>query len=123
MARMYPQWISKSERENNPGRRAEYLVYDRLAEQLGDDWLVLYSQAIKWTHDHGVSDREADFIVAHPKLGVVMVEVKGGSIERKGGQWYSTPLGQLDRPKAHQKRIFSKWITLSSWAGQPNWMN
>jgi hypothetical protein len=103
MAQIYPQWIPKSERENNPGRRAEYLVYDHLNDQLGDDWLVLYSQAIKWAHQGGVGDREADFIVAHPKLGVVMLEVKGGSIERKDGQWYSTPLSQLDRPKAQQQ--------------------
>jgi hypothetical protein len=102
MARIYPQYIPDSERTSNPGRRAEYLVNDHLAEQLGDDWLVLYSQAIKWAYRGGVGDREADFIVAHPKLGVVMLEVKGGSIERKGGQWYSTPLSQLDRPKTQR---------------------
>lgn len=104
MARMFPQWLPKSDRDNNPGRRAEYLVYDHLAKQLGDDWLVLYSQAIKWAYQGGVGDREADFIVAHPKLGVVMIEVKGGSIERTGGQWYSTPLSQLNRPREQQKR-------------------
>lgn len=104
MARMYPQWIPESEREANLDRRAEYLVYDCLAGQLGDDWLVLYSQAIKWAHRYGVSDREADFIVAHPNLGVVMIEVKGGGIEREGGIWYSIPLQQLKHQPSKRRR-------------------
>ena len=40
MAQIYPQWIPESERKANPGRRAEYLVYDLLSQQLGDKWLV-----------------------------------------------------------------------------------
>jgi hypothetical protein len=103
MARIFPQWIPQSEREANPGRRAEYLVYDHLA-QLSDHWLVLYGAAIKWAHRYGVSDREADFIIAHPDLGVVVIEVKGGSISREGGIWYSTPLSQLALPKSEQRR-------------------
>jgi len=104
MAQMYPQWISESERKANPGKRAEYLVYDELARQLGDRWLVLYGSAIKWRHQYGVSDRETEFIIAHPSLGVLALEVKGGSITREGNIWYTTPLRELTKPKPLRKR-------------------
>lgn len=88
MAQIYPQHISEDERKASPGRRAEYLVYDELAKQLGDNWLILYGSAIKWSHRHGVSDREAEFIIAHTDLGVLALEVKGGSITREDNVWY-----------------------------------
>lgn len=49
-----------------------------------------------WTVIHGLrirgprSDREADFLVLDPERGALVVEVKGGRIERKGGEWFST---------------------------------
>ncbi|RMG93537.1 MAG: hypothetical protein D6706_15115, partial [Chloroflexi bacterium] len=104
MAQMYPQWITEDERKANPGRRAEYLVYDELARQLGDKWLVLYGSAIKWSHRYGVSDRETEFIIAHPDLGVLALEVKGGSITREGNVWYTTPLRELTKPGLSQIR-------------------
>lgn len=38
----------------------------------------VHSSPIKWRNKYGVSDREADFIIAHPDLGVLALEVKGG---------------------------------------------
>jgi len=107
MAQIYPQWITDEERRANPGRRAEYLVYDSLKEQLGDQWLVLYGTSIKWVHEFGISDRECEFIVAHPDLGVVAIEVKGGSIEHKDNRWYTTPLSELQKvePLRRQEEI------------------
>ena len=103
MARIYPQWIPESERKENPERQAEYFVYDQLSK-LGDNWLVLYGSAIKWAHRYGVSDREADFIIAHPDLGVLMLEVKGGSITRDGNVWYTTRLRELRKPADRRVR-------------------
>lgn len=104
MAQIYPQWITDEERKANPGRRVEYLIYDLLNEQLGDQWLVLYGTAIKWAHKYGVSDRENDFIIAHPDLGVLSIEVKGGSITREGNRWYSSRLSELNKSEGLRKR-------------------
>jgi len=104
MAQIYPQHISEDERKANPGKRAEYLVYDELTKQLGDNWLILYGSAIKWSHQYGVSDREAEFIIAHADLGVLALEVKGGSITREGNVWYTTPLRELTKPQSLQER-------------------
>ncbi len=35
------------------------------------------------------ADGEADFVAAHPDLGVMVIEVKGGRVARIGGQWES----------------------------------
>lgn len=97
MAIVYPQYLPEFERKK-PSRRAEILLYDKLTEQLGDKWLVLYGAAIKWKHNYGVSDRETEFIVAHPDLGVVFIEVKGGLISREGNIWYTSPISESHIP-------------------------
>jgi hypothetical protein len=33
--------------------------------------------------------RETDFIIAHPNLGILLLEVKGGGIEVRDGEWIS----------------------------------
>ncbi len=35
------------------------------------------------------ADGEADLVVAHPELGVMVIEVKGGGVRRIGGSWES----------------------------------
>jgi len=39
--------------------------------------------------DEGRVVREADFLVAWPHVGVAIIEVKGGRVFSKGGQWFS----------------------------------
>lgn len=103
MAKLFPQWLPESERAR-PGRRAEILVYDKLAEQLGNKWLVIYGAAIKYKHSYGVSDRETEFVIAHPDLGVLFLEVKGGAITREGNNWFTTPLKELTKPQDQRLR-------------------
>ncbi|MGH2379783.1 MAG: AAA family ATPase, partial [Candidatus Limnocylindria bacterium] len=46
------------------------------------------------------ADAEADLVVAHPDLGVMVVEVKGGRVSRIGGLWDSVDRnGQANRIK------------------------
>ena len=35
------------------------------------------------------ADGEADVVLAHPELGVMVIEVKGGRVQRIGGRWES----------------------------------
>ena len=61
-------------------------------------------------------DGEADLVVAHPELGIMVIEVKGGGIRRIGGRWESVnrtgtahpikdPLAQVTREMYSLKRI------------------
>lgn len=90
MALFYPERLPSGVVQD-PGRAAECKVFDSLA-QLGGQFTVFYSVAwqVRTRHD-GVQDGEADFIIAHPDLGVMIIEVKGGRIryDANQGQWYS----------------------------------
>lgn len=83
-----PNWVRQEER-----RSTEIKVYEKCAKELSDDWHVFYSRP--WwglNAQGGEKDGEADFVLAHPELGVLFIEVKGGQIsydERKD-QWAST---------------------------------
>jgi hypothetical protein len=79
-AKMWPAALPASVREDRY-RRAEVTVYDRLAQALGSDWTVFYSRPwLGLTPTGAERDGEADFVLANPKLGFLMLEVKGGGI-------------------------------------------
>ncbi len=92
MARLHPTQLPREVREN-PARRAEVKVYDMLADQLDDDWSVFYS--VTWNAKvqpgRGRRDGEADFVLAHPRYGALVMEVKGGFVCYDGetGNWTS----------------------------------
>lgn len=71
--------------------RAERLVRRALRERLADDWTVVHGG--RWVarrHGREGQDGEIDFLLLHPKHGVVVLEVKGGAIRRSGPEWSST---------------------------------
>lgn len=66
---------------NDPRRKAEVRVYRALEAGLGPKWTVFYSRP--WLGETATGaeiDGECDFVVAHPELGVLCIEVKGGGI-------------------------------------------
>jgi hypothetical protein len=90
MARMSPRPFPA-----NPGtdyqRGAECRVYEALDRALRDDYSVFYGA--RWLSTRGrPHDGEADFVIAHPDLGLLVLEVKGGGIRRDAaaGRWTST---------------------------------
>ncbi len=87
MAHMYPAQLRPETKSP-----AERKLYKAFASQLSDEFHVFHS--ISWQVPdvrHGATDGEADFIVAHPGLGVLVIEVKGGQIRYDGtiSHWYS----------------------------------
>jgi len=71
---------------------AERKLYAAFQDQLSDDFVVFHS--VWWQvrdTTSGVRDGEADFLVAHPDFGILVLEVKGGRIRYDGwtGQWFS----------------------------------
>lgn len=90
MARIYPEYLPESI-TSDPGRQAECKVYS-LLKTLPDRYVIFYS--VHWqahTASWGVSEGEADFIIAHPDMGIIVLEVKGGGIryDAVSDQWYS----------------------------------
>ena len=92
MAMMYPSLLPEYILKN-PLRSAEICVYNELAKQLDDHFYVFYSSPwIGTTPDGDEIDGEADFTIAHAQKGMLVIEVKGGKVEREEdtGQWKST---------------------------------
>lgn len=81
MAIMFPNFGPKS----NDSYSAEPLIYEQLKDQLDDSYYVLHS--IPWlssfVHEfHGNKSPigEIDFLILHPRNGILAIEAKGGRI-------------------------------------------
>jgi molybdopterin-guanine dinucleotide biosynthesis protein len=86
MARMFPPTIREGTESG-----AERALFAELARQLPNEYAVLHG--VRWLSREGgrARDGEADFLVAHPRRGVLVLEVKGGGVRRDGatGRWFS----------------------------------
>ncbi|ALO47618.1 nuclease-related domain-containing DEAD/DEAH box helicase [Pseudohongiella spirulinae] len=93
MAVIWPRKLPRSILDD-PRRKAEVRVYNRLADVLDDSFHVFYSSPWLGTDRLGnEKDGECDFLVAHPLLGILAIEVKGGkeiSFDPADGLWRST---------------------------------
>lgn len=88
--KMYPERPPQSIIDD-PMRYAELRVFQALSS-LPERYRVFYS--LHWQNDRkdtGAYEGEADFVIAHPDKGLVVLEVKGGGITFDGasGKWYS----------------------------------
>jgi len=89
MATMIPD-MTVEEVEREHGSHAEAQVYAAARDQLGTDYTVLYSVAwIEKNRTGGPEEGEADFVILHPDRGILVLEVKGGGVERNpaGAGW------------------------------------
>jgi hypothetical protein len=89
---MWPRKLPLSIRQDSR-RSAEVRVYDQLAAVLDDNFTVFYSSPWLGTdHLGNERDGECDFMVAHPRMGYLTLEIKGGGIsfDPQERQWWST---------------------------------
>jgi len=83
MARLYPPALPAK------APRSEHVVFDALST-LDDAWMIFCGlpwQAKRWGRQ---GDGEADFVLAHRSKGILVLEVKGGSLETVDGEWFQT---------------------------------
>ena len=90
MARIYPERPPQSIIDD-PRRQAELKVFQALSD-LPNIYIVFYS--MHWqghTIDWGINEGEADFVIVHPDMGIIILEVKGGGISFNApeGEWFS----------------------------------
>jgi len=108
-------FISKPIRGVDP---ASEVTVAKALEQLGDDWHVIHSVAWQGLRGKREGDGEADFILVHKDVGVIVIEVKGGEISVDRGQWKSHRLDNgaivnIDNPfeqAAAAKSKLYKWV-------------
>jgi hypothetical protein len=71
----------------NDGERQ---AFERFRDQLQPKgWTIAHNLYVSRREDRGSRARELDLLLLHPQHGIVLIEVKGGRIERrKDGNWY-----------------------------------
>jgi hypothetical protein len=90
MAKIIPDYGSRIAQEITSG--AERRVYEALQTGLPDDYTVLHSVAwVARQPGERAQDGEADFMLVHPRDGILILEVKGGGVSLDGytNQWES----------------------------------
>jgi len=99
--------------------KAERAVFDALRRQLPKGWYAWHSLAVR-TADGDES--EADFIIAAPGRGLLVLEVKGGQIQVNDGRWLQNgrpierPLDQAFRAaRTIARRLEEKKIKPPPW--------
>jgi hypothetical protein len=101
--------------------QAELKLYHAFQEALPDDYVVFHSVAwLARDPRSGAQDGEADFVVAHPARGVLVVEVKGGRIIYDGatGRWYSNEHSIQDpfeQARGNKHSLLAKLKDLPYW--------
>ena len=88
---MFPQKLPESI-VTDPKRSSEVRVFELLKRNLSNEFTVFYSVAYQLKEKSEYAyDGEADFVVAHPQLGLLVLELKGGRIryDSSESQWYT----------------------------------
>lgn len=74
------------------GIEPERDVYVALRDRLPRRYVVFHSypwlRMWRGDRDKALAEGEADFVVLHPRRGLLILEVKGGEIEYVDGEWY-----------------------------------
>ena len=130
MPRLHPDRIPDAIRRD-PSRQAECAVYDALLETLPEEYSVF--GWVAWVGrkpGNGARDGEADFVIAHPEHGILVLEVKGGAIEHDAttSRWSSTSVSGKTHPlpqspflqaSGHRFDLERKLSECSGWHGRP----
>ena len=95
VARFYPNTL------NSSAPLSEKRVFEAL-RKLSNDWIVVHGLRFV-TPAHGKRpprNGEADFVLMHPRHGLVVLEAKGGRYEIEHGSWHTFPGGERTRMDA-----------------------
>lgn len=64
----------------------EIAVFEALERGLDENFIVFHS--VRWVASKRKSQGEADFLILHKSLGILILEVKAGYIRCEGRRWY-----------------------------------
>ncbi|MGI6072680.1 MAG: ATP-binding domain-containing protein [Lachnospiraceae bacterium] len=81
MAKMIPD----TPRDFDPNSK-EGLMFEELA-QLSDEYYVFHSFSIVTASDGVIRESETDFVIFHPKKGILCLEAKAGQVDYVDGNW------------------------------------
>jgi hypothetical protein len=92
---MYPRTLLDADVKTDSERK----VFEELRDQLAEEWEAFHSASwIDRDPVEGARSGEIDFVLCHPDQPLLCLEVKGGGIDSRHGEWYRTePDGTRER--------------------------
>lgn len=94
MARMHPRELDESHVKSD----AEIGVFRAIERDLSDEWLVFHDVSfLRRDHATGTKPDEIDFVLVHPERAIICLEVKGGGIECRNGEFRRIKNGKRER--------------------------
>src|SRR6478672_11345074 len=91
---MYPRTLIDDEVKSGGEKR----VFAVLRDGLSDEWEAYHSASWMMRDPaEGARDGEIDFVLCHPEKGILCLEVKGGGIESRHGEWFRLKNGKHER--------------------------
>jgi hypothetical protein len=104
-----PGPVFPSEAPRPAKSRAERRVWECLEKQLPNGWTAWHSLRIRV---RGGYLGEGDFVLAHPQRGLLVLEVKGGTVEQRDGRWTSNGIAlevaPLDQGRDFLRKLVSR---------------
>ncbi len=89
------------------GVGSERTVFNALT-RLPDPWHVIHSVAWQSLRNGKQGDGEADFVLIHQDHGLIVIEVKGGSIQIVDGEWVTSGANGKHRINPIEQAVSSK---------------
>jgi hypothetical protein len=120
VARTFPRTLLDEDIKST----AERKVFEALREQLSDEWTVFHSASLIFRdHAEGARDDEGDFVLCHPDRAIVCLEVKGGGLECRHGEWFRLPRdGERERMRdPFTQTLDHRYALARKIAEQPEW--
>src|SRR5215211_5612308 len=119
MARMHPRTLHSDDVKS----AAEAKVFDLIRDRLDDDWEVFHSVSwVRRDNVEGALDGEIDFVLAHPRAGIVVLEVKGGDIDCRFGEWTRRVDGAAERMEDPFQQALDHRYDLQRLVGRTDWL-
>ncbi|MFC1529558.1 NERD domain-containing protein [Gemmatimonadota bacterium] len=126
MPKMLPEYFPEAQRDEQ-GFAGEYALWSAFQEQLSNKYWVLWR--VPWLapgRGGQAHDGEVDFMVLHPDMGILLIEVKGGGIayDAPTDQWTSRDRNDdihaikdpVDQVKKSKYALMEKLKTLPGWS-------
>ena len=100
-----------------PKNKGELRVFQSLSRQLNEEWLM--SSSFRYaSHERGrIIDREIDLLLAHPKFGLFILEIKEGVLERTvndGWLHWRTESGRKEKTNAFDQ-VYTSNIKIATY--------
>lgn len=90
---------------------SEQIVFNMIKDNLSDDWRVFHSfDFLTRDLNYRLWDGEIDFLLYNHQCGFLVIEVKGGTISYRNGQWFQedrliNPVEQAKRNKYAVRKL------------------